>query len=87
MGHKLVISSGKYEKPFADIIGYYADDEGYLQSSAWSAQTHMNNMSKVTTFWFRLNQYDPTDLEEDRGLMTSVFFEDIIVSKYYNGIE
>ena len=70
MGHKLVIFSGKNEKP-----------------SVWSALTHMNNMSKVTTFWFRLNQYDPTDLEEDRGLMTSVFFEDIIVSKYYNGIE
>ncbi len=63
IGQVLRITSGGYERPNAYILGYYTEEEDYLPSSAWSASVHMNDLSYVAPFWFRLNQYDPTDLE------------------------
>ncbi len=63
VGQLLRINSGRYERPNAFIVGYYTEEEDYLPSSAWSTIVHMSDLSYVAPFWFRLNQYDPTDLE------------------------
>lgn len=63
VGQVLRIASGRYERPNAFIVGYYTEEEDYLPSSAWSTIVHMNDLSYVAPFWFRLNQWDATDLE------------------------
>jgi spore germination protein YaaH len=63
VGQVLRITSGGYERPDAFILGYYTEQEDYLPSSAWSTTVHMNDLSYVAPFWFRLNQWDCTDLE------------------------
>jgi len=63
VGQYLKVNAQGYQRPKAMIIGYYTDDEPNLGSSFWSASTHMNSMSRLAPFWFRLNQTDPTQLE------------------------
>jgi len=62
-GQRLKVNALGYQRPEAMIIGYYTDEEPNLGSSAWSASAHMNSMSRLAPFWFRLNRYDPTQLE------------------------
>ncbi|MCL6561192.1 MAG: LysM peptidoglycan-binding domain-containing protein, partial [Firmicutes bacterium] len=68
VGQVLRVANGRYRPPDALIIGYYTEEEqteegGYWPSSAWSTTVHMGDLSYVAPFWFRLNQWDCTDLE------------------------
>ncbi|MEW6447861.1 MAG: LysM peptidoglycan-binding domain-containing protein [Bacillota bacterium] len=63
VGQVLRINGGRYEPPDAFIVGYHTEEEAHLQSSAWSTMAHMSDLSYVTPFWFRLNRYDPANLE------------------------
>jgi spore germination protein YaaH len=46
------------------IVGYYTDKEDNLESSSWSATSHLQSLSWLAPFWFRLNRYDATDIEK-----------------------
>ncbi len=49
------------------VVGYYTEKEGHLPSSFVSATENLESISMLAPFWFRLNQYDCTDLESTDG--------------------
>lgn len=52
------------ERPEAFIVAYYTEEEGNLPSSSWSTLAHMQSLTWVAPFWFRLNQYNAADIEK-----------------------
>ncbi|HZK18463.1 MAG TPA: glycosyl hydrolase family 18 protein [Clostridia bacterium] len=60
-------SSGIYAPVEAHVVGYYTEEEGHLPSSFSSFTENMENMTILAPFWFRLNQYDCTDIESTDG--------------------
>lgn len=84
-GQLLKVNPQGYSRPDAFVIGYYTEEEAYLPSSYWSAVTHMDNLSRLAPFWFRLNQYDPADLET-AGAFTQTQARNIIEAAHNRGL-
>lgn len=90
VGQRLTIGGGSQTPPSQErtealIVGYYTDDEGYLPSSSWSALAHMDSMTWVAPFWFRLNQYDASDIEK-AGKFTDAEARRLIDTAHAKGV-
>lgn len=71
VGQVLKIDTREKSRPMVSITGYYTEEESNLPSSSWSTLAHMDNLTQLAPFWFRLNQYDCTDIEASEPLKTS----------------